>query len=130
VTPKRQWRFYKTDTGHEIARQDLNALPESAKAGVAELMTRYRTDPSKVLQREISQYKGGIYALKYSESHNEYRCYFAREARGGYMLLALSFVTKRENRPNLAVPASRLKDWQTRGAAVRRLKEWQARHGQ
>jgi hypothetical protein len=89
-------------------------------------MRRYRSGEDQVLRREISQYAGGIYGLKYSESHNEYRCYFAREARGGYILLALSFTRKRQNRPSLGVPAGRLKDWRARGAAEHRLRDWQA----
>lgn len=127
MTAKRQWRYYKTSTGNDLARDEFASLPESARAGMAELMVRYRQGESEVLPREISQYKGGIYALKYSESHNEYRCYLAREARGGYILLALSFTTKRDKRPNLSVPLERLKDWRTRGNATSRLRDWRGR---
>jgi phage-related protein len=119
---ERRWRFYKTATGRALAKEELEGLkPVSARAGLEELMKRFRRGDDQLKPREFTRYKGGVLALKYSEEHNEYRCYFGQEGEGDYILLALSFTKKRKDKPDLAVPLERLADWRAQGRARRRL---------
>jgi phage-related protein len=105
---RRQWRF------HPAARKELDALPQNGREGLLELMGRIRNgDP--VLPREADNYGQGLRGLKYSESHNEFRCYFAHHAKHGQILVAVGFAYKKDEKADLSAARARLAEWEAEG---------------
>jgi len=128
--PRPRWRFYRSAGGTPEAKNELDALPAYAQAGLADLMHRYKMDEG-VLPREVDNYGGGIYALKFSSSHNEFRCYFAHESTKGptKVYLALAFMYKKTEAASLGSAKDRLKDWRARSRAKKRLAKRQKTAG-
>lgn len=114
--PRRKWRFYKSGNDSDVARREFDGLPEYAHAGLAELMQRYKNG-EQMLPREVGHYKGGVRALRFSWSHNEWRCYFAHE--GQRRLLALAFTGKKTESADTGRAKARLADWRERGRTKR-----------
>jgi phage-related protein len=95
---------------HDAARKEFEALPKNAQQGLAELMRRVRRqDP--VQRRELGTYANGLKGLKYSEAHNEYRCYYSPEGEEGQVLVAVEVVQKKTESAHLGVAEQRIKEW-------------------
>ncbi len=105
MTYKKQWR------AHPTAKKELADLPDNGKQGIAELMDRLRRGET-LLPREKRSYGNGIFALKYSEGHNEFRCYYAHQGRFGQVLLALQYIYKKDQKAKLKIPRDRLAEWE------------------
>lgn len=83
-------------------------------------MSRVRSE-EPVLPRERQTYGRGLWGLKYSEAHNEFRCYYAHVGDQGQVLLAVGFDYKKTERADLAAARERLREWEAEHA--RRLRE-------
>jgi len=74
-----------------------------------------RDDP--ILPRERVPLGDGLFALKYSEAHNEFRCYYSHEGKYGQVLLGVGFDYKKTEKADLAAARQRLKKWRADGKA-------------
>lgn len=112
----KQWRFYRTSTGAEVAKEELAALPLHAKAEMASLMKRLARGDT-IFTRETENLGGGVWALRVSLSHNEFRCYYFREGNFQHVLVATHFMAKKDQKiPKrvLQLVESRRADWRSR----------------
>jgi phage-related protein len=105
---QKQWRF------HPSARKELDDLPVNAQQGIAELMARLRRD-EELLPREADNYGKGLRGLKYSEAHNEFRCYYGHQGKFGQVLLAVGFAYKKNEKADLKTARERLVAWEAEG---------------
>lgn len=115
------WSLYKTDTGHEIVREELDELDVDVRASMVELITR--ADRGDARPREAEKIEGDIRCLRLSLGHNEYRLLYSLEGHGGHILLGLVVHTKKKEKlPRRVIEkaGTRLKDHRARGAAKAR----------
>jgi phage-related protein len=119
---RKQWIFYRTSTGAELVRDELNGLGEAPKAALAAAMKRYARD--ELLPGEVKNMPGikangvQVYELRVNLGNNHYRLLFAQQGRYGQILLALSAVAKNQNRlpkRDRDRVVTRLKDYLDRG---------------
>lgn len=116
VEHRKQWRV------HPQAEKEFNELPANGKQGLAELMLRVRRG-EPTLPREHDNYGQGLLGLKYSESHNEFRCYYGHDGKHGQYLVAVQFVYKKTEAIGLDAARARFKEWKAIGADARRERE-------
>jgi phage-related protein len=114
---KKQWRFYDTETGSKVARNELDALPAHGKAALAHVMKRYRV--GETFPGEVKSVGRGIVELRASVGNNQYRLLFAEQGKYSQVLLAVVVFTKKttklpKQQHDLAV--KRMKDWEQRSS--------------
>jgi len=120
-TNQMSWRFYRTETGKKIVREELDDLPVDARAAMTDLMKR--ANRGQALPRETEPITRDISCLRLSMGHNEFRLLFAREGSGGHILLALTALTKKDEKlPRRVIEKAetRLRDHRERGRSVPR----------
>lgn len=120
VPSSRKVRFYKTATGAELFRSELDKLGFEAKAElVAAIRRRSR---GQHLPREDEQVRGRIRSIRATYDGCEYRALYAFVGAHDEVLLALHAINKKFQRLPKAVidrAASRLADWERHGAQLR-----------
>lgn len=110
------WRFYKTPQGGAVARDELRALPELARAELVSIMKR-RGRRQALLRRENRHIEGPIWELRGSVAGVEYRAFYGKVGDGHGVLLMVHVVQKQRTREVAAVKVAR-----------DRYEEWAQRH--
>jgi phage-related protein len=94
-----QWRFYRTSTGATPSRDELAAFPTDARAEMAQLMKRLQREGVEgLLPREHESLGKGVFALRLSLAHNEYRCYYITDGKYAQILVAVHFLAKNQQK--------------------------------
>jgi phage-related protein len=71
---RRKWLWYRTDSGRVVARDEYDALPERARAGLSNAIERYLTGQSR--RKDVDFLGRGIYEIRHRYSNNHHRVLF------------------------------------------------------
>lgn len=112
---QKQWRFYETDAGRKVAREELDALEPHGKAALAEAMRRYRS--GEEFAHEVSSIGDGLRELRVSVGNDPFRLIFAAQGRYSQVLLVVRVFYKNSRK----LPKA------DRDLALDRLKAWKRR---
>jgi phage-related protein len=113
---RKQWRFFKSPSGKNVAKEELLSLPVDAQAAMTDLMRRVERGQT-VLAREVRAVADGLTELRVSLAHNEYRCLFCHDGRFSQVMIALTFLVKKQERlpkADLDRARQRMADWKSR----------------
>jgi phage-related protein len=110
----KQWRFYETDTGHKVVKEELEDLVPHGKAALVAAMKRYRLGESA--PKEVSFVGRGITELRTRVGNDHFRVLFAPQGKYSHVLLAVRVFYKNSKKlpktdHDLAI--SRLNDWKS-----------------
>ena len=92
-------------------RDEIWGLGIAPSAAMLELMQRVRSRPDEVLPREQEALGGGLFALRVSLAHNEYRAMYFHDGKFGQVLVAVRAYQKKTEK----IPKNELKIARTRG---------------
>jgi phage-related protein len=113
--PRKRWRFYRTDDGREIVRDELEALPRDARATLAEALKR--RERGQQLRREEEHVRGRVHAVRVTVDGQEYRALYATVAPHDEILLAvrvLAKTTRKLPKQEIDLAFQRLRTWEER----------------
>ncbi|TWP45965.1 type II toxin-antitoxin system RelE/ParE family toxin [Lentzea tibetensis] len=92
---RRKWRWYRTESGRLIAREEFDALPERARAGLSNAIERYLTGQSR--RNDIDSLGRGIYEIRHRYSNNHHRVLFTHW--GQYCVALTAFYKNQPKTP-------------------------------
>lgn len=111
----REWEFFRPEgEGRQVEREILKLGLSKWEAGrLADVMDRALE--RRLLPREVKPLRDGVFEIILNGHNRSFRLMFA-EVRGGMVLLALKFISKKKqvDRDAVEVAVKRLKDWQRR----------------
>ena len=110
--PRRRWRYYRTESGAEPAKEFIVALDRGSAAAIATAMRAVLLDT-----RAARHLRGDIYEVRVRAREHAYRILFAPEGRSGHVLLAVSAFEKKTRRTpssEIILAEDRLSDWRRR----------------
>lgn len=111
----KHWRFYHTESGRKIAREELDALSTGARAAVLDAMKRVKA--ARHMPYELEQIDSRIKAVRVFYDGCTYRVLHASVGNHDEILLAVHIFEKKDqklpkNKKKLA--HDRLKSWESR----------------
>lgn len=115
ATPRRRWRFYKTATGGEVVRKELDALDADDAAELLAEMKCVARDG--LLDGGARHLHGEVWEVRADGEGVTLRALFAKEGQRGQVLLALHvFKKKTQQTPpeKITLAERRLADWRAR----------------
>jgi phage-related protein len=108
-------RFYKTSSGRQVVRDELDALDEDARAGI---MVAFRArSRGEQFRRQDEQVKGRIRAIRSTVGGREYRLLYATVGAHDHVFLGLFCVEKKAKKllkRAIRKAEDRLRDWESR----------------
>ena len=112
----RRVRFYHTDTGRKVAREEYFELPEAGRAALHELFTRYEHGQER--RGEVEPVGNGLFEFRVRVANNRFRAYFFQDGPK-YVIVVLCTHKKRPKMDNddKALALRRMRDWKRRGVA-------------
>lgn len=117
---RRQWRFYKSASGREPVREQLDQLSDEDAASVAAAMREVRAAGRG--HSDVNHLRGDIWQIEVDGRHVIYRLLFSEEGRFGQVLLALAIVNKKwqkAKQQHIRLAERRLAAWRGRGRTAR-----------
>lgn len=117
---RRRWRFYRSASGREPVREQLDQLSNEDAAAVAAAMKEVRATGRG--HSDVNHLRGDIWQIEVDGKHVIYRLLFSEEGRFGQVLLALEIVNKKWQRAkqrHIQLAERRLAEWRGRGRTTR-----------
>lgn len=111
---KRRWRFYRTVSGHEPAREFILHRSLDDQKAIAAAMKDVEHEGLRVARH----LRGDIYEIRANGPTQSFRILFATEGQRRQVLLALeAFSKKTQKTPpqKIALAEGRLAEWRQRG---------------
>ncbi|GAA4569322.1 hypothetical protein GCM10023176_25630 [Micromonospora coerulea] len=111
----RRVRFYKSENGKAVAREEFYDLEEEGQAALGDLFTRYEHG----LERpgEVKPVVGrGLLEFRVHVRNNQYRAYFFKDGPKYVVVTHCVYKNQRKARTSdLDLAETRMKAWRTRG---------------
>nr|MDT0663449.1 type II toxin-antitoxin system RelE/ParE family toxin [Micromonospora sp. DSM 115978] len=114
-TPRvRRVRFYKSETGKAVAREEFYDLAEEGRAALGELFTRYEHGLER--RGEVRPAGRDLLEFRVQVRNNPYRAYFFRDGPK-YVVVALCVYKnqRKARKTDLDLAEERMKAWRARG---------------
>ena len=111
----KKWRWYRTEAGRYLPKDELQALGPAAEAAVVEAVSRVRR--GEHFHYELEQINRDLKAVRVFFDGSTYRLLFASVGAHDEVLLGLHVIQKKDARLPL----------QARRTAQRRLADWESR---
>ncbi|MFI6762453.1 type II toxin-antitoxin system RelE/ParE family toxin [Micromonospora sp. NPDC050417] len=111
---KRRVRFYKSETGKAVAREEFLDLEEEGRAALGELFTRYEHGLER--RGEVSPVRGGLMEFRIQVRNNPYRAYFFADGPK-YVIVTLCVYKNQQKarKTDIDLALGRMKSWRARG---------------
>jgi phage-related protein len=112
----RRVRFYHTDSGKRVAREEFLQLNEDGQAALADLFMRFENGQER--PKEVESIGAGIYEFRTRVANNQYRAYFFKDGPRYVIVVLCTYKNQRKMaKPDKELAISRMKSWQARGVS-------------